>query len=43
MLGLILIVFGICSVYGMKIYIEYLERIKASFLTSFVFVHDGIE
>ena len=28
MLGLILIVFGICSVYGMKVYMEYLERIK---------------
>ena len=28
MLGLVLIVFAICSVYGMKIYMEYLERIK---------------
>merc|ERR1711970_851659 len=30
MLGLILIVFAICSVYGMKIYMEYLERIKVN-------------
>jgi len=30
MLGLVLIVFAICSVYGMKIYMEYLERIKVN-------------
>ena len=37
MLGLALIVFGICSVYGMKIYMEYLERIKVSIWAKNIF------